>query len=151
MQGDNLLLQLSEAADEKLTRNQQLVLKVLRQSDQPLGAYHILEHLREEGLKAPLQVYRALERLIEIGRVHRLESRNAFVICKHSCDGHLHPHFTIFHICEDCGQVTEYHDEKVERSMLRHAKETGFTVRNSTIEVRGICPDCNALCRSIKV
>ena len=72
------------AADVKLTRNQQLVYDALTGADTPLSAYSLLDQLRESGFRAPLQVYRALEKLIELGQVHRLESINSFVACQHS-------------------------------------------------------------------
>lgn len=50
----------------KLTKNQSLVLRVLQSSDQPLSAYTILDRLRSDGLKAPLQVsrFRQIIRLV---------------------------------------------------------------------------------------
>ena len=39
-----------------LTRNQSLVLDALAAADQPLGAYALLDALRDHGFKAPLQV-----------------------------------------------------------------------------------------------
>lgn len=78
------MLQAVHSDDVKLSRNQSLVLSVLQSSDQPLSAYTILDRLRDDGLRAPLQIYRALEKLMEAGRIHRLESMNALVICCHS-------------------------------------------------------------------
>ena len=39
----------------------------------PVGAYELLDQLREHGLRAPLQIYRTLDQLIELKIVHRLE------------------------------------------------------------------------------
>ncbi len=89
-------MQAAHSDDLKLTRNQSLVLSVLQSSEQPLSAYSILDRLREEGLRAPLQVYRALEKLLQAGRIHRLESKNAFVVCCHSKHGQIHPRITAF-------------------------------------------------------
>ncbi len=61
-------------AENDLTRNQSLVLDTLSQSGGPLSAYTILDQLRDHGFRAPLQVYRALDKLVEFGMVHRLES-----------------------------------------------------------------------------
>ena len=75
-----------------------LVLKVLAKANAPLSAYSLLDKLREYGLKAPPQVYRALEKLIEIGKVHRIESMNAFIACGHNlCEI---SHMTAFTICQ---------------------------------------------------
>ena len=44
-----------------LTRNQALVLDTLTRADAPLSAYTILDQLRDDGFRAPPQVYRALD------------------------------------------------------------------------------------------
>jgi len=137
---------MSQAAhvhDFKLTRNQSLVLSVLQSSNQPLSAYTILDRLRDDGLKAPLQIYRALEKLLDAGRVHRLESMNAFVVCCHSKHGQIHPRITAFEICEDCGKVNEFHDTTIEDALAKHAKGSGFKIRSTTIEVHGLCAACH--------
>ena len=59
-------------AQNDLTRNQHLVLDTLNKADGPMSAYTILDQLRDEGLRAPLQVYRALDKLLEMGLAHRL-------------------------------------------------------------------------------
>lgn len=128
--------------DLKLTKNQMRVLSVLEKSRQPLSAYNILDRLRDHGLKAPLQVYRALDKLLNLGRVHRLESMNAFVICCHSRHGQIHPRITAFEICEACGKVAEFHNEKVDNVLVRHARGNGFKIRSTTIEIHGLCTEC---------
>ena len=47
-----------------LTKNQQIVLDLVEKSTQPLKAYSILFNVQKKGLKAPLQVYRALDKLV---------------------------------------------------------------------------------------
>src|SRR5690606_26549261 len=52
-------------APAELTKNQALVLNALSRAEGPLSAYTILDRLRDDGFRAPLQVYRALEKLQE--------------------------------------------------------------------------------------
>ena len=69
-----------------MTRNEEMVYRLLCAADRPLSAYNILDGLRDDGFKAPLQVYRALSKLIDRGAVHRIESVNGFVACQlHDC------------------------------------------------------------------
>lgn len=126
----------------ELTKNQALVMGALSQSDSPLSAYTILDQLRDDGFRAPLQVYRALDKLVEFGLVHRLESLNAFVACRHpGCDGHQ----TIaFMICETCGQVNEISDTSLAERLKQLASKAGFALKKSTVELRGICSSCQA-------
>ncbi len=87
-------------ADLKLTKNQTLVLSVLEKSSIPLSAYTILERLSEHGLRAPPQVYRALDKLLDLGLAHKLASMNSFLACQHTqCGSHQ---VTSFAICDGC-------------------------------------------------
>ena len=45
-----------------LTKNQEMVLGALNDAKAPMSAYAILDELRDEGFRAPPQVYRALEK-----------------------------------------------------------------------------------------
>lgn len=126
-----------------LTRNQSLVLSALERAKAPLSAYTILDQLRDDGFRAPPQVYRALDKLVEMGAVHRLESLNAFVACRHpDCDGH---ETAAFAICETCGQVTELNDSEFSHHLRDLAAKVGFAVRKSTVELRGTCATCQAV------
>lgn len=126
-----------------LTKNQSLVYGALSKTDGPLSAYTILDHLREHGFRAPLQVYRALDKLVEFGMVHRLESLNAFVACRQpECDTHETVAFTI---CETCGQVDEVADGTLTEQLKRLAREAGFALKKSTVELRGLCRACAAV------
>ena len=69
---------------ENLTKNQKIILDIIEKSSQPLKAYSILFNVQKKGINAPLQVYRALDKLVEIGKIHKIESRNAFIACKNS-------------------------------------------------------------------
>lgn len=125
-----------------LTRNQGLVFETLRKAEGPLSAYTILDRLRDDGVRAPLQVYRALDKLVEFGMVHRLESLNAFVACSHPHhEGHDHG-MTGFAICEKCGQVNEFDDHEIGKRLTGWAKNCGFRPSRTTIEIRGLCKGC---------
>jgi len=126
----------------ELTRNQALVLATLAKAEAPLSAYTILDRLRDDGFRAPLQVYRALDKLLAAGLVHRIETLNAFVACAHP---HCHAHGLIaFAICEDCGQVDEFSDAVVRERLGAWSADHGFRIDKTTIEIRGHCAACTA-------
>ena len=121
-------------------RNQQLVLEALRQADKPLGAYELLRRLRGLGVYAPLQVYRALDRLIAEGIVHKIESVSAYALCTHAgcaSEGHA-----VFSVCTRCGLATETHDASLARLLARLARRQRFQVQATTVELSGICEAC---------
>ncbi|MEO0620113.1 MAG: Fur family transcriptional regulator [Pseudomonadota bacterium] len=125
-----------------LTKNQSLVYTALNEADGPLTAYTILDQLRDEGLRAPPQVYRSLERLIDLGMVHRLETLNAFVACRHpSCEDHTH---AVFMICEACDQVAEVGDKTLTNSLNRVARGYDFALSKAVVELHGTCAQCVA-------
>ncbi|EAU42058.1 Ferric-uptake regulator [Fulvimarina pelagi HTCC2506] len=129
-------------SDAGLTKNQSLVMNALNRSDGPLSAYTILDQLRDKGFRAPLQVYRALDKLVDSGLVHRLESLNAFVACRHTHCGD--DRTTTFMICETCGQVTEISDGVLADQLQELALDAGFALRKSIVELRGTCRECSA-------
>lgn len=124
----------------ELTKNQRLVHDVLVSTGSSLSAYGILDSLREDGFRAPLQVYRALDKLMELGMVHRLESRNAFIACSHpDCESRR----TIaFMICEKCETVFELGDEGLIDHLDKLAANENFQLQQSTVELLGLCASC---------
>ena len=127
-------------ADLKLTKNQTLVLSVLEESSIPLSAYTILERLGEHGLRAPPQVYRALDKLLDLGLAHKLASMNSFLVCQHTqCGSHQ---VTSFAICDGCDQVSEIINTEFERHLNSLANDVGLRPTRSTIEIHGLCDQC---------
>lgn len=127
-----------------LTKNQALVMNALKSAKAPLSAYTILDELREHGFRAPLQVYRALEKLVEFGLVHRIESLNAYIACRHpSCESE-EKETILFTICEQCGDVKEVINNSLSGAAKGIADEMNFTLSNSVIELRGTCTECRS-------
>ena len=124
----------------KLTRNQQLVRDNLVAAGQAASAYDILDALRAEGLKAPVQVYRALEKLTADGLVHRIESLNAYI----ACDRARHDSAVAFAICENCGSVSEFTQPEVMAGLGEWASGQAFVTHQVTIELTGLCKPCAA-------
>jgi Fur family zinc uptake transcriptional regulator len=72
------------------------VLELLLEKHQALGAYAILDLLREAGFSSqPPVAYRALDFVVENGFAHKIERLNAFVAC--ALPGT--DHFPAFMIC----------------------------------------------------
>ncbi|WP_349975462.1 Fur family transcriptional regulator [Pseudomonas sp. WHRI 8519] len=124
----------------QLTSNQQRVLTALRQADKPLSAYAILDSLRNEGVRAPTQIYRALGHLAEQGLIHRLESLNAYVSC--TCPGQCEAGFRAFAICDSCGHVDEFNVPHLSQALGLWMKQNVFSLCSSVIELHGQCALC---------
>ena len=123
-----------------LSKNQKIVLDYIEKANQPLKAYSILFNVQKKGLKAPPQVYRALDRLVEIGKVHKIESKNAFVACKNSnC---TISNATAFSICEKCEVVDEVSDVKLSKYLSKFNNKKGMTFKRFNLEFFGLCKKC---------
>ena len=123
-----------------LTKNQKIVLDIVEKSSQPLKAYSILFDVKKKGINAPLQVYRALDKLVEIGKIHKIESRNAFVACKNSnCQVSK---ATAFSICESCEDVTEVSNFKLSKHLNNFADKSGMKYNKYNLEFFGLCKNC---------
>jgi len=123
----------------KLTPLREQVLQIVWRSHKPIGAYEVLEMLREDRRgAAPPTVYRALDFLREQGLVHRVDSLNAYVGCVTPDAGHR-AHFLL---CTECGQAAEIDDEALRDAIGRCAERAGFRIAGETVEITGICAAC---------
>ena len=127
-----------------LTKKQSQVMETLTKASRPLGAYTILDELRDDGFKAPLQVYRTLDQLISLGFVHRLESLNAYIVCQLETCSSSDNLNTSFMICELCGLAQELPHTHVEVAVQILLDKLNFTPSKSTIEIRGLCNACQS-------
>ena len=125
---------------QTLTRNQQIVFDIINKSSEPLKAYTILSNVQKKGIKAPPQVYRALDKLIEMGKIHKIESKNAFVACQNSsCNVSK---ATAFSICESCEEVTEISNSKISKYLSNFAGKAGMEYKKYNLEFFGLCKKC---------
>ena len=107
----------------------------------PLGAYDMIDKVAETTGKrpAPISIYRALDFLLENGLVHRLSSRNTFVVCGHR---HAASEPLVFMICDACGSVSEDSAPDIEACLDHVASAAHFTRTSQIIEVSGVCARC---------
>ena len=123
-----------------LTKNQKIVLDIIEKAKEPLKAYSILFDVQKKGINAPLQVYRALDKLVEIGKIHKIESRNAFIACQNSnCQISK---ATVFSICESCEKITEIHNHKLSKHLKEFRDNSGMKYSKYNLEFFGLCKKC---------
>ena len=123
-----------------LSKNQQIVLEIIERAKEPLKAYSILFNVQKKGINAPQQIYRALDKLIEIGKIHKIESKNAFVACKNAnCEVSK---ATAFSICESCEKVEELNDLKLSKYLYSYSDKTGMKYKKYNLEFFGLCKKC---------
>jgi Fur family zinc uptake transcriptional regulator len=133
-------------AAEALCQQQQLRFTAIRRrvlalvwgQHKPIGAYELLELLRQDGRTAPPTVYRALDFLQQTGLVHRIATLNAYIGCAHPGK----PHDGHFLICESCKSLAELDVTTITSAIEGIAADSGFEPRRQTVEILGLCPNC---------
>ncbi len=123
----------------RLTPVRRKVLELLLREHRALGAYAILDLLRDAGFGSqPPVAYRALDFLAENGFVHKIERLNAFVACAHPGESHS----PAFMICRKCDAVAEAHSTPAKGALGDAARAAGFQIEKTVVEAEGICPSC---------
>ena len=116
----------------------QKVLEFLLKDHRPLGAYEILELLRDAGLSSkPPIAYRVLDFLIEQGFVHKIQGLNSFVACAYPG----HNHSPAFMICRICDKVAEVKDRETGANLEKESL-VDFKIEEAFIEMKGVCNSC---------
>jgi Fur family zinc uptake transcriptional regulator len=130
---------LCAAKGVRFTPLRRRVLELVWSSHKPVGAYALLDLLRDEDLgSAPPTIYRTLDFLIEHGLIHRIERMNAFIGCSHPGEAHR----GFFLICGECGNAEELESGAVADTIAASANRRGFAARDMTLEVTGTCGAC---------
>ena len=123
-----------------LSKNQQIIFDLIDKSPEPLKAYTILFNVQKKGIKAPPQVYRALDKLVEMGKIHKIESRNAFIACHNSSC--MVSKATAFSICEICEKVTEISSSSLSKYLTNFKDKDGMKYSKYNLEFFGLCKKC---------
>jgi len=114
-------------------------LEILLQKHRALGAYEMLDLLREAGFGSqPPVAYRALEFLVANGFAHKIERLNAFVACAHPGANHS----PAFMICRACDSVAETLSAPARGILGDAARAAGFQIERTMVEAVGLCPTC---------
>lgn len=114
-----------------LPPNAQIVLTALQDSPRPMKAYTILETLRDEGINAPMTVYRALDRLVAEGLVRKIDSLNAYIALPQPVTEPV-----VLIVCRECQSVKIQPIDDTGAKWLQSLGVDGCAV---SIEAQGDC------------
>ena len=135
---------MSHAVLPTLTKNEDIVLQALRTAARPMSAYQIMEQTTAKGVRAPQQIYRALQGLVGHGLIHRIETINAYLACQHAA----HEHQAAFTVCTACGRVEEVPLGRTISNLTKAVGKTGFAVHATHLELSGLCAACQVAARA---
>lgn len=106
------------------------------------SAQEIHEALRSDGEPVGVaSVYRALEALEGLGLVQKTDLGNGIRMYEPVIPGGDHHHHLV---CESCGRITPFEDERLERAIHDLADGRKHTATVHEVVIRGTCSSCRS-------
>jgi len=105
-----------------------------------LSAQETHDRIRTTGARVGIaSVYRVLDLLAAQGLLTRVDLGDGIARFEPvRPDGHHHHHL----VCDDCGKVEPFEDERLERELTRVASRLGYAMDAHDVVLRGACDDC---------
>jgi Fur family ferric uptake transcriptional regulator len=124
---------------QPVTRQRDLVAQVVFLSEDHPSVESIRRTLEERGEHVGLAtVYRTLEVLVQSDLVRAHDFGEGFKRYEPMAAQAHHEHL----ICERCGRVQEFQNERLERMLPIIADEHGFQHQRHRVEIYGVCREC---------
>ncbi len=123
----------------RLTRQREVVLKVINEAQEHLTASEVFEGARK--LLPAISyatVYNSLRHLKEAGLILEITFGNG--ASRYDSETKRHDHA----ICSSCGKLTDFDIAETVELMRSAARKTRFRPRSIHLTLIGICPDCRS-------
>jgi Fur family transcriptional regulator, ferric uptake regulator len=116
------------------------VVSLLGRQNCCLSAQEISQELHESGNDVGIaSIYRALELLHAMGLVQRVEFGEGIARYEPVAPGGEHHHHAV---CDRCGRVTPFEDERLEKQLERLAGNLKFSMSGHDLVIHGECSRC---------
>ena len=125
----------------KLTRQRETILRAFLDGQKHVAIDELLQQTRE--LHAGIghaTVYRTMRLFVEAGIAHEHSFGDgpAQYEPTHPGDDDHHDHI----ICTVCSRIIEFENDQIEALQERVAKEHGFILTDHSMQLFGVCPEC---------
>jgi Fur family ferric uptake transcriptional regulator len=116
------------------------IVELLAGQDCCLTAQEIFDALRAADRRVGIaSVYRVLDLLTGMKLVQRIDVGGGVARYEAAHPGGEHHHHLV---CEECGDVVAFEDERLEDELERLAADLGYVVAAHDVVQRGACGDC---------
>lgn len=121
-------------------RARRAVVELLAHQACCVTAQEIFDLLRSRGSAVGLAtVYRTIDQLSKDGFLQRIELGDGTTRYEPAeIGGHHHHHV----VCDSCGKVDAFEDDRLEQALRRVEQQTGYAVEAHDVVLRGTCGDC---------
>jgi len=124
---------------QPVTRQRDLIAQTVFLADDHLSVEGIRRVLRQQEERVgTATVYRTLELLVESGLARAHDFGEGFKRYEPMASQSGHEHL----ICQRCGRVLEFANERLERMLPVLADEHGFQHQRHRLEIYGVCREC---------
>src|SRR6185436_9265472 len=122
---------------EKLTRQREVVLRVIREREDHPTASDVFEAARRRlpGISYAT-VYNSLRFLKEAGLVHEIKFGDSASRYDRETDRHDHA------LCSQCGKLVDFDLPQAAKLMKAAARRSKFKPESVHLTLKGVCPDC---------
>jgi Fur family zinc uptake transcriptional regulator len=105
------------------------ILALILEQHMPIKAYDILAKLSDAD---------HIEFLLENQLIHKIDSINSYIGCEFAHKQHQ----SQFLVCDSCNEVMELQEPLLNSALTETSQSKGFVVRQSHVEIHGVCADC---------
>jgi Fe2+ or Zn2+ uptake regulation protein len=133
------LVELLHRRGQRATPQRLVILRELRRRGRHATADEIRGAVRDElpGTSTPT-VYAALELLVDLGLVRRIDAGPGAALYDARTEPHQHT------VCRRCGRVDDLDGEINTTSLAQTAVRTGFRAQAVEVVISGLCAECAA-------
>src|SRR5439155_6958985 len=118
------------------------VIELLDRKPCAVTAQTLHDELKSRGQPVGLaSVYRVLDTLVANGLVQRLDLGDGVTRYEPTRTDEDHHHHLV---CDDCGKVEAFADDRLERAIRDLEKRSGYAVAGHDVVLRGACATCRA-------
>ncbi len=124
----------------KYTEQREIVLSILIHAEDHLSAEEVYNEIKAKHTESNIgiaTVYRALSFLEEVDLITSITFGSDGKKYESNAKSH-HDHL----ICTECGKIVEFLDDEIEKRQERIAKKNKFKITNHSMQLYGICGDC---------
>ena len=121
------------------TNQRQVIVETFIGSDEHITVEDLHHRVRAiDRTISAATVYRTINMLVEMGVASKRHFGAASATFECEVNKDHHDHF----VCETCGNIIEFHNDKIEALQEAVAKEYGCQLKHHRLELYGICAEC---------
>jgi len=137
----NFIYNIMKNNDFFLTPLRKDILTVILDNKGGMKAYEIISAISSiRGETKPITVYRVLNFLVKKRVLHKIVSKNIFILCSNVAD--VHKDNSVFLVCKNCNSTNEIHDTHFLRNLNTFYSRYNFALGQDTVELGGYCSKC---------